>query len=467
LAKLVQVHPLIFPRILPQTLSGFDDPHNSHRVNGTSTLPSLVHTQNRVENQGGKLEKCKDIVRDTALWRYGMISELLHASNNGFTLAERLKQAAERTWNHPVQGLIRIQADSLRHWIYRYRKGGVAALTDRPRRDKGQSQVPKSIADSLASLRKEHPHATTERLLDMMVKAGRWNAVRPSRSALYRLAAAMGLKRKPVGAIPGEAHAFAYDAFGQMWTADFLHGPKVRVGKQMKKTYLLAIIDDATRYIVFAAFGWSEGTAALIDGLSMAVRRFGIPARFYSDNGSAFRSRHLAHVAAKLGMHLPHTPAYRPQGRGKVERFFRRVRDQWLTGRNAAIESLPKLQAEFAQWLEEYHHRIHDGIGCSPLNKRLASPMGLRMLPEVAQLDMFFGMQERRKVHRNGTIHLGGKVFDVKGALPGQVVDVHYLPWDLSLIHIGPERIPARPVDLLKNARRHEHNPIRGKDIAP
>ncbi|MDQ3003225.1 MAG: transposase family protein [Fibrobacterota bacterium] len=91
----------------------------------------------------------------------------------------------------------------------------------------------------------------------------------------------------PIGraALIEEAHGFAYEAFGQMWVADFLHGPKVRVGKQLKKTYLLAILDDATRYVVYAASGLSEDTAAIIDGLSMAIRRFGIPERFYTDNG--------------------------------------------------------------------------------------------------------------------------------------------------------------------------------------
>jgi len=409
------------------------------------------------------LETHLNPVETAALWRYGLISELLHGCSLGLTLTERLKAAAERTWNHPEQGLIRLKADTLRHWIYRFRKGGINMLEDRPRADKGKSQVPKTVTDRLTELRKEHPHATTERLLDIMIGENSWNAVRPSRSALYRLADLQGLKRKPVGASGiQEAHAFAYNAFGEMWVADFLHGPKIRIGRQMKKTYLLAILDDATRFVVFAAFGWSEGTAALIDGLSMAIRRFGIPARFYSDNGSAFRSRHLAHVAAKLGMHLPHTPAYRPQGRGKVERFFKTVRDQCLEG--LKVESLEALQGAFTEWLHIYHHRIHGGIDCSPMNKRLASPRVTRMLPDVAQLDMFFGMQERRKIHRNGTLHLHGKVFDVKGALPGSVVDVHYLPWNLSIIHIGPEKLPAKQVDLIQNARRYEHNPIRGKE---
>ena len=419
-----------------------------------------------------ELEQCKDPARDAALWRYGLISELLHASSTGLTLAERLKTASERTWNHPSQGSIRITADTLRHWMYRFRKNGIAALEDRRRRDHGASQIPKALAEHFASRRNEHPHLTTERLLDMLLHEGRWNGVRPSRSAFYRLAESKGLKRKRIGAVSAsgiaiieEAHAFAYEAFGQMWVADFLHGPKVRVGNQLKKTYLLAILDDATRYVVYAAFGLSEDTAALIDGLSMAIRRFGIPERFYSDNGAAFRSRHLSHVAAKLSMHLPHTPAYRPQGRGKVERFFRTVRDQCLSG--IKTESLEAIKKLLETWIDEYHHRIHDGIGCSPLNKRLASKRVTRTLPDVAQLDHFFGMQERRKIHRNGTLHLLGKVFDVKNALPGSIVDIHYLPWDLSLIHVGPERIPAKPVDLLANARRHEHNPIRGKENMP
>ncbi|MCY7330405.1 MAG: DDE-type integrase/transposase/recombinase, partial [Saprospiraceae bacterium] len=398
--------------------------------------------------------------------RYGLISELLHGCSTELTLSMRLKEAAERIWNHPTQGIIRIKADTLRHWIYRYRKNGIVALEDRRRKDMGTTEIKNSIAERFATLRTEHPHFTSERLLNILLSEGHWNGHRPSRSAFYRFVKIKGLgrKRKDATAIQ-EASAFAYEAFGNMWVADFLHGPKIRVGRYLKKTYLLAIIDDATRYILYAAFGLSEGTSALIDGLSMAVRRFGIPERFYTDNGAAFRSRHLLHVAAKLSMHLPHTPAYRPQGRGKIERFFRTVREQCLDGIKS--ESLENLRTVFATWLEEYHHRVHGGIGCSPLNKRLESTRVTRTLPEVAQLDLFFGMQERRKIHRNGTLHLQGKVYDIKNALPGSIVDVYYLPWVLCTIHVGPDRLPAKPVDLLANARRHEHNPLRGKEITP
>ena len=113
-----------------------------------------------------------------------------------------------------------------------------------------------------------------------------------------------------------ESRSFEYENFGDLWVAYFLHGPKVKVGKKEKKAYLHAIIDDATRYIVQAEFHLAEDTRATISDLMQAVRRFGIPLKFYTDNGSAFRSKHLAHVAARLSLSLPHTPAGRPNGRG-------------------------------------------------------------------------------------------------------------------------------------------------------
>jgi putative transposase len=409
-----------------------------------------------------KLEHTKKSVHDIA--RYGLISELLHGVSSGITLLQRLEEAASRSWNHPQHGAIQIKADTLRHWIYRYRKGGIVGLEDNERKDKGTTQISKKIIERFTVLRGEYPFLTTERILNKLLLEGLWNGCSPSRSAFYRMVVAHKLNRKKHGeGQVKDCHAFAYDKFGQMWVSDFLHGPQVRMGRHLKKTYLLAIMDDATRYIVYADFCFAEDTAALIDGLSMAIRRFGIPERFYTDNGSAFKSRHLQYVAARLTMSLPHTPAYRPQGRGKIERFFRTVREQALT--EVKGEAMDTLKTTFTNWLQEYHHRIHDSLGCSPLSKRLHVTSVARMLPETASLEVLFSMQETRKIQRDGTIHLLGKVFDIKNALPGEVVTLHYLPWDLSILYVGNDKIPAYPVDLLKNAKRYENNPLRRKEI--
>jgi len=403
---------------------------------------------------------------DIPIWRYGIIASLLHKDANGQTLVEGLEQASKQLWRHPSGRMVRLSADTLRHWIYRYRKDNVVGLSDRIRRDRGSTEIPLQVQDGLRNLRKMHPQFTTGRLIKILTESGTLKGNECSQSAIYRFAKSQGLKRVPVGAqAVKESRAFEYAEFGNMWTADFLHGPKVRIGRMMRKTYLFAIIDDASRFVVYAKFFWSEGTESLLDGLSMAVRRFGIPQRFYTDNGSAFRSDHLKLVAARLGFQLPHTPAYRPQGRGKIERFFRTVRDQWLpTGDAGSIESLNKALGDF---LEGYHNRIHSSLGVSPITRRALIPNAVKEISAITNIERIFYLQADKRVARNGTVSILKKIFEIRNSAPGSLVTIFYLPWNLSEIYVGPAMEPAKPVDLAHNAERYQHQPLRGKGSKP
>lgn len=393
------------------------------------------------------------------LWRYGIISEFLHGDSAGKTMRERLECAARRQWRHPDGRPLMISADTMRHWIYRYRKSGLEGLCDQVRSDCGVSDIPDALRDGFRRLREENPQFTTQRILRVLVESGAWKGDECSRSAFYRYAREKSLGRRSAGAVNAEeARAFEFREFGQMCTADFLHGPYVRAGTSRKKAYLFAIIDDASRYIVHARFYWSEGVESMLDGLALAIRRFGVPQRFYTDNGSAFRSDHLKVVAGRLSMHLPHTPPYKPKGRGKIERFFRTVREQWLPKDD--VVSIESLNAQLAEWLDRYHHSIHGSLGKSPLTRRIDIPKAVREVPAVEDLERKFRMHAKRLVQRNGTISLDGKMYDIRNAIPGTWVDIAYLPWNLDEIWVGVEHAPARKVDLYRNATHHINTPI-------
>jgi transposase InsO family protein len=106
----------------------------------------------------------------------------------------------------------------------------------------------------------------------------------------------------------------AFDHFGQLWVADFLHGPKLYHGRKKKKTYLHVILDDSSRFIVAGRFYLTESVEPLIYDLMGAVRRFGLPQRFYTDNGAAYASRHLKILCARNAVDLVHTPPYNGHG---------------------------------------------------------------------------------------------------------------------------------------------------------
>jgi len=185
------------------------------------------------------------------------------------------------------------------------------------------------------------------------------------------------------------------------------------------------------------------------------VRKFGICQRLYTDNGASYASRHLKIVCARLSIHLHHTPPYKPQGRGKIERFFRTVRDQFLaTDRSKTPQQINKA---FNQWLADYHHNIHSALKCSPLQKRMQIESMCKIVPEVTDIDALFRTEKRCRVYNDGTVHLLKKRFEVPDYLPGDRVTVYYLPWNLSQIYYGDEMKPARLLDTVANAHRFDH----------
>ncbi len=390
---------------------------------------------------------------DLALWRYGIISPLLHRDANDVQLCEMLTIVSQNSYIHPYDGrYLTISGEAIRKWLYRFKHGGLSALCDKHRSDKGNHDVPAPIANEMFGLRYAHPCWTLALILSELVSLKLWDETHPSRSTLYRFARKKNLMRDSHLTAVEVVRPFAFEKFGQMWTADFMHGPKLYEGKKKCKSYLHVIIDDCTRYVVTGRFYPTESTQSLIIELMIAIRRHGIPHRLYTDNGSAYNSRHLKIVCANLSMQQPHTPAGRPQGRAKVERFFRTVRDQFLAKRR--YKTFDEINKAFIEYLNDYNHRIHSTLQCSPMQKRLSVESVCQKVPEVADIESLFRLKRRCLVYNDQTIRLHKKVFEVPGCLPGQRATIYYLPWDLSRIYYGDDLKLAKQVDLVANAYR-------------
>ena len=405
------------------------------------------------------MHKGLNVVDDLGLWRFSIISPLLHHYDSDVPLLVQIGMLAQKTFITPQGKEKQFSAETIRDWYNNYRVHGLEGLRNKSRKDNGSSSVSDELEKSLVDLRKELPKWTIKRLLNELYSQGIWNGQTPSRSTLYRFCNSRKLRRSDTKA-PEQVRIFEFPFFGDLWTADYLHGPLVRCGLKTYKTYLDAIIDDATRYIVSAKFHLAEDTRSLLADLMLGIQRFGIPKRLYTDNGAAFRSNHLRMVAAKLGVSLPHTPPYKPQGRGKIERFFRTVRDGFLTGRNKS--SLEKLNSDFSAWLNHYHHSVHSSLGMSPLERKLTDKGSeLRQLSPTQNINDVFRMETDKRVGTDGCVRFFNKKFEVRDAIPGEMVTIYYLPWDQDYILTGPDKLFTKPVDTEKNAKRFD-KPHRG-----
>jgi transposase InsO family protein len=402
-------------------------------------------------------------LHQVALFRYGLIADLLHIRPGSGELYEQIRKKAERTHDIPGTTRTRVAAETIRTWLKRYRKHGFDGLVPRLRSDRGQSRaIPQDVADILLTIKEENRALS----VPLVIREARTIDAVPNDlplppSTVHRLLDAHGLMRKDAEQpTDNDRRRFAYQKAGELWMSDVMHGPTVRVANnKRRKTYLIAFLDDATRVVPFAKFTFSENTQAFLPVFEQAVMRRGIPLRLFVDNGSSYRSKHLALVCAKLGVALIHARAYQPQSKGKQERFFRTTRSQLLTRlRPEDTSSLDALNRRLWAWVEgEYHRTPHRGLaGQTPLDRWAQDGDEVRYpAPDLDLKDLFL-FEEKRKVHKDRTVSLHGVVYEVDAALVGQTVVLRYDPSapkgrPVQIWHDGSKVQDANVVDAYAN----------------
>lgn len=400
-----------------------------------------------------------DDKKQIALFRYQVIAPLLAPQEERGALKRALTSLAERRHQHPHHGPIKIGRGTIEEWLYTFKKHGLDGLLPAHRRDRGQARrIDDEVLEKLEELARDRPDLSGVSLLAEL--EARFGAERaPSLTTLYRALKAKGLDTR--GAPVRRDHrAFGFELAGDCWQGDVMHGPSLCMPDgNRRKTYLIAILDDATRLVCHAEFYFAEDLPSLKDCLKQALLKRGVPRRFYFDNGKIFRSRLVLQIAARLGIHVIHTRPYRPQGRAKLERWFRTVRMSFLKRLEIEkLEDLDALNRLLFAWIEgEYHVRPHRGIeGEVPLDRWMRLSEGIRSLPTDIDLEELFLSETTRRVAKDGTLSMQGRRFEAGVNFIGQKVSVRFDPRDMRRVLIigrGAESVAAFPVDLEGNSR--------------
>jgi len=289
-----------------------------------------------------------------------------------------------------------------------------------------------------------------------------------SRSSLHRLLHQHGLSRVSGSAsLVEEKRSFVAAHANSIWYGDVMHGPRVPVRGRLAKTYLVSLFDDASRLVAHSAFCPGE-TALDIEGvLKQALLKRGLPRKLVVDNGAAYRAQTLQGVCARLGIHLIHCRPYAPEGKGKLERWHRTCRDQFLSELDARfISSLEDLNARLWAWLEQvYHHAPHAGLeGMTPLARYQKDLPQIRTLGTLAlQLDALFLHRVSRFVRKDGTVSFEGRRFEVPFELSGKTVRLVVDPHAGGVVGVEDENGAtlgkATPLDALANLDRPRRKP--------
>jgi len=397
-----------------------------------------------------------------AVFRHGVLGAVTQAQLDKGALHEALLQLATQRFRPPDSETTKsFSFSTLERWYYAYKRAGLAGLAPRPRSDKGRAlRVTPEARQLLLDIRREYPHASVPVILRTLVADGRLEKSALSATTLRRLFKEAGLDRIGLRDATVGKTRLRWQAEKPMalWHGDVCHGPSLRIDGKVRPLRIHALMDDAARFVVALEAHHTEREVDMLGLLVRALRRHGKPDALYLDNGSTYRGDTLATACARLDMTLLHAKPYSPESRGKMERFWRTLREGCLDF-IGTLTSLHDVNVRLLAFLDtHYHSAPHAGLlGRAPrVVFDAATPVPGDF--DEASLRDAVTVRVRRRVRRDTTVSIDGVDYELAhGHLTGRIVtlcrclvDLSETPW----VEYEDKRYDVHPVDPVKNSRR-------------
>ncbi len=379
----------------------------------------------------------------------------------GDTVRSRIKHVATMVFTDENDQRVKFTWRTIETWWTRYKKNGVTSVEVQPRSDKGQT-------------RKVEPEKLQEAIEKVLPN---FHGKTPPKAAIYRTCIERGLLLREEVAVNTFSRlvnefdllkpqtqsedkrrlAFAKAHANEMWQGDTMYGPHVKNGNGYAQTKLIAFIDDASRLCCHGEFFIQENTDTLTKALRSAFYKRGLPESMYVDHGSIYTSKEISQICLRIGCLLCHAPVRDASAKGKIERFFRTVRQNFLT-RVLDLSSLESLNKAFTSWVEDdYNARQHSVLGMRPIDRFGMDLSRIRFLPPNMVNDELFFVEEDRSVLADNTFSFKRVRYEAPRDLRERKVQLRFnrINPDRVIVYYKNERMgQANPVDFVHNDRK-------------
>jgi putative transposase len=365
-----------------------------------------------------------------ALWRWALIEPAMDPALTSRQRGVIVRDLAAREHAGPSGRTVSVSRKTIDRWITARRAGGFDALVPAPRQCAPRTDP--QVVDLAVGLKKENPARTAAQVRRVLAAQLGWA---PSERAIQRWFEARELTTRPGGQPPRAYGRFEAAKVNQIWTADLMNGPAVAG----RGCHLAGIIDDHSRFLTGHQFVRRPDAVRFAAVLRAAVQSYGVPAILYTDHGGCFTDASLARTCAVLGIKLVHSQPGQPAGRGKIEKAFQVIQQQFLVEvagdeqnpARHAVASLDELNELLDHWVRVvYHQRVHGETGQAPQARYEA--VGPPAPPDAALLAQAFAWSAVRLVRKTATVDLEGNTYSVDPFLVGRKVELVFNPLDLS-----------------------------------
>ena len=399
----------------------------------------------------------EELQKEMALFRFSLIAPVVAGTFREPSQMEYFRQTATKEHLLPTGKSVRFSPLTIKKWFLLYQKGGLDSLIPKARMDLGGSRVLTSdMCEQIKAYKEQFPYITGKKIYEKMIQDGYLKEHEISVDSIYRFLKNEHLTRDTMP--PVECLAFEMEHANDCWQADTTVGPVITVNGSRRQTYLIAFIDDASRIITHGEFFFADNAVNMQIAFKKAILKYGVPKRLFVDNGCSYQNNQLKWICAELGIVKIHSKPYKPQGKAKIERSHRTIKDKWIN----AIDwndytSLEQLNTNYQEFLnKEYTNFVHSTLGETP-KQRYLKDFHLLKFQTDEELEEHFLHRITRKVTPTATISLFRISYEVPQHYIGLTIPIRYHAEDLSEIYI---------YDGVTNKRLHCCYPIKKLDNA-
>lgn len=385
-----------------------------------------------------------------ALMRYSAISPAITgALDNYGSLNACFRDISARGIKAPDGSIRHYAVTTMEKWYAAYKKHGFDALVPTSRSDCGTSRkIDDALEEEIRYLKHTYPRLSAAAIYRQLQDKGSIRKGELSEATILRFINQMSLREQLTN--NQDLRRYERPHINEVWCGDSSVGPYLKTSDGKKhKVYVMALIDDASRFIVGVDVFFNDTFLNLMSVIRSAVAKFGVPKIFNFDNGSAYRNKQMELLAARIGSAINYCRPYSPVQKAKIERWFRTLKDQWMAALDMRdFGSLDELRGSLQTYVHMYNQSPHASLsGSSPQERFFSEPELIRRIPEE-QIEKSFLLEIERRVSADSVIVIDHVEYEVDYRFARQRITLRYSP-DMSEIYVVEAGHTLTPVRLL------------------
>lgn len=377
-----------------------------------------------------------NLEHEMALFKYNCIAPLLNGTylKKYNSISAYCHAMSENTYVLPDGNTKRFSHEAFKWWYRRYNELGFDGLYPKPRSDSGKQRVlSKEVQEVIIRKIKENFRKTATSIYNELIKEGYFTMEDVSLTTVSRF---VGKSKNSMNLSTGEdMRAFEMTHANDLWQIDTTHGPYIEIDGKKYKTYLVGIIDDASRLIVGYGFYLADNAVNVQLTLKEAIMRYGIPKRIYADNGSPYKNMQLSLICARLGATLIHAQVYHGNQKGKIERTFKTIKEGWMYNIDySKYHSVEELEKSLSIFINNKNNTVHSVTKKTPIDRFLEDSDHI-VRKDERFINRTFLHTIERKVRNDALVSVNTDLYETGQEYIGKRIEIRYEP-DMSHVYI-------------------------------